>query len=83
MEIRRDHYTEALRQAATVLGGSERLARLLAVDEVQLERWLSKAEPAPLSAFLRALDVIADGPYARERRVRVGVIRGEETTPRS
>ena len=74
MELQRDRYTEALHRAAVTLGGSGRLAQFLAVDEVQIERWLSKAEPAPLSVFLRALDVIADGPYARDRRVRVAVI---------
>lgn len=78
MDARQERYTEALRQAAQALGGEVRLAGLLGVDGDQLQRWLDQKDDVPLSAFLRALGVIADGPYARERRVRVAVIRGED-----
>ena len=39
-------------------------------------RWLAGADPPPQEVFLDALDVIADGPYARpeRRRPRVAVL---------
>ena len=78
MDARQERYAEALRQAAHVLGGEERLAGRLGVDADQLQRWLAREDDVPLSAFLRALGVIADGPYARERRVRVAAIPSED-----
>lgn len=80
MEARQERYAEALRQAAHALGGEVRLAGLLGVEGDQLHRWLDGKDEVPLSAFLRALGVIADGPYARERRVRVAVIPSEDDT---
>jgi hypothetical protein len=79
MDMHRDLYTEALRRAAQTLGGDMQLARFLAVEPAQLDRWLAGDEPAPLSVFLSTLDVIADGPYAApNRRGRVAAIRPEE-----
>ena len=80
---RQERYAEALRQAAHALGGEMRLAGILRVDRDQLQRWLAGKDAVPLSAFLRALGVIADGPYAREmRRARVAVIPSETTDKR-
>jgi hypothetical protein len=60
------------------LGGEAELARLLGVEAGQLQRWLGAENDVPLSAFLRALGVIADGPFARgTRNVRVAAIRQE------
>ncbi len=78
--MHRGLYAETLRHAARTLGGARRLARFLAVDPLQLHNWMAGKEPAPLSVFLRTLDVIADGPYARERRLRVAAIPSEDDT---
>ena len=81
MAMERPSYCDALRRAAQVLGGPGKLARCLGVSHEQLERWLAGKEPAPLSVFLDTLDVIADGPYASEKRpVRVAVIASARET---
>lgn len=68
-------YAEALRNAADTAGGEQRLALLLGVAEKDIRAWLDGKAAPPLSAFLDALDIIADGPYApRRRRVRVAVL---------
>lgn len=78
MDGRQERYAEALRQAAQELGSEGRLAGVLGVETDQLHRWLDRQDDVPLSAFLRALGVIADGPYARGgRRIRVAAIRSE------
>jgi len=73
----RERYARALSQAERTLGGRERLAAALDVPPEKIAAWLSGEEVPPLEAFLRSLDVIADGPYSegRRRRIRVGVIR--------
>lgn len=72
---RKELYGEALRQAARELGGEAQLAGFLGVANDQLQRWLDREDDVPLSAFLTALGVIADGPYARgTRKVRVAAI---------
>ena len=69
-------YANALRAAASTLGGASRLAAYLGVSPQRVQAWLTGRETPPLQAFLGALDVIADGPFARQhRRVRVAVIR--------
>lgn len=80
--MHRGLYAETLRHAARTLGGAPRLAHFLAVDPVQLDDWMAGKEPAPLSVFLRTLDVIADGPYARERRIRVAAIPSDDDAAR-
>ena len=83
MDVRQERYTEALRQAALALGSEGQLAGVLGVEGVQLQRWLDREADVPLSAFLTALGVIADGPYAEGgRKVRVAAIRGETTRKR-
>jgi hypothetical protein len=80
VDARQERYAEALRLAARTLGGEPELARLLGVDAGQLQRWLDAESDVPLSAFLRALGVIADGPFASgTRNVRVAAIRQERT----
>ena len=73
----RDRYARALCEAERTRGGRERLAAVLNVPLEKIAAWLSGDEVAPLEAFLRSLDVIADGPYSQggRRRIRVGVIR--------
>ena len=83
MDGRQERYTEALRQAAHALGSEARLAIVLGVESGQVQRWLDREVDVPLSAFLGALGIIADGPYARDSgRVRVAAIRDERTRKR-
>jgi hypothetical protein len=71
----RTRYTTALSRAERALGSRARLAAFLDVPLEKVEAWLRGAEIPPLEIFLASLDVIADGPYARDaRRVRVAVI---------
>ena len=69
-------YAAALRTAADTVGGEKELAERLGVDAQNLHAWLEGNTEAPLRAFLDALDVIAAGPYSRQRgrRVRVAVL---------
>jgi len=73
----RERYARALSEAERTLGGRQRLAAALDVPLEKIAAWLAGDEVPPLEAFLRSLDVIADGPYSdgRRRRIRVGVIR--------
>ena len=76
---RQELYGRTLRQAARDLGGEAQLAGFLGVANDQLQRWLECQDDVPLSAFLTALGVIADGPYARgTRSVRVAAIRDQK-----
>lgn len=70
-----ERYLDVLLQAEEILGSRARMAAFLGVRREQIQAWLDGEEDAPLEAFLRSLDVIADGPYADGgRRVRVAVI---------
>jgi len=72
----RGRYAKALSRAEQVLGSRARMAAFFRVPQGKLDAWLAGEEEAPLEVFLRALDVIADGPYAPRgrKRVRVAVI---------
>ena len=74
----RARYSQALRAAADTLGGAARLAVYLRVPSNRLESWLAGREVPPLGAFLGALDVIADGPFAPQPHpIRVAVLPDE------
>jgi hypothetical protein len=78
----RTTYTETLACAAATIGGTDRFARYLNVPRQRLLGWLAGEEAPPNQVFLDALDVIADGPYAAERRkVRVAVVEKEPKEP--
>jgi hypothetical protein len=62
---------QTLRLAASTVGGEDRLAQYLREQPERLARWLSGKEQAPLAVFLEALDIVADGPYARFRAWRL------------
>ena len=64
-----------IREAAGVLGGRELLSAYLGVEPARVARWLSGLEPVPLTAFMSALDVIADGPFVDRRHIRVAAIK--------
>jgi len=69
-------YADMLHRAAATLGGVSRLALRLEAPPEDVRKWIAGAEEPPLAAFLEALDVVAQGPYARGfRRLRVAAIR--------
>lgn len=74
----RSRYAAALREAADTLGSTRRLAAYLKVSPQTVQGWLAGRETPPLQAFLNALDVIADGPFApQHRNVRVAILPDE------
>lgn len=70
---RQERYSRVIREAAETLGSEELFASFLGVSPEQLGRWLSGAESAPLEVFLAGLDVVARGPFARKRQIRIAV----------
>ena len=69
-------YADMLYRAAGTLGGVTRLALRLEAPPEVVRRWIAGAEEPPLAAFLEALDVVAQGPYAHGLRpIRVAAIR--------
>ena len=51
-------YTEALRRAASAIGGEERLASALNLPEPNVRSWLSGEESPPLDVYHKALDLL-------------------------
>lgn len=51
-------YAEALRRAATAIGGEEKLALALNAPQEQVRRWLSGEEPPPFAVYHQALDLL-------------------------
>lgn len=70
----RARYAKALSRAEQILGSRARMAAFFRVPPEKIEAWVAGREQPPLEVFLTSLDVIADGPYAPRRRMRVGVI---------
>ena len=69
-------YADMLHRAAATLGGVSRLAVHLAAPPEAVRKWIAGTEEPPLAAFLEALDVVAQGPYAKGRPpIRVAAIR--------
>jgi DNA-binding transcriptional regulator YdaS (Cro superfamily) len=56
--------TRTLTLALRSLGGAERLAAHLGVSESRLREWLAGRGQPPTDVYLRALDVVAKGPFA-------------------
>ena len=50
----------ALRKAARILGGEERLRALLDAPPGAFASWMQGAEPVPTSIFLMIVDFLAD-----------------------
>ena len=50
----------ALRKAARILGGEERLRALLDAPPGAFSRWMQGAEPVPTPVFLMIVDFLAD-----------------------
>lgn len=69
-------YTDMLNRAAATLGSVARLAARLGARPDAVRKWMAGEEQPPLAAFLDALDVVAQGPYAEARPpIRVAAIR--------
>ncbi len=50
----------ALRKAARILGGEERLRAVLDAPPGAFSRWMQAAEPVPQDVFLMIVDFLAD-----------------------
>jgi len=56
--------TRTLGLALRTLGSRERLAQHLGVTVERLEGWLEGRQEPPTDVYLRALDLVARGPFA-------------------
>jgi hypothetical protein len=57
--------TRTLALALRSIGSPERLAEYLGVPEAQLIEWLAGIGRPPTRIYIRALDLVARGPFAR------------------
>jgi len=55
-------HAKALKRAAEILGGRDRLREYLRVPASHLNLWMSGAEKPPLDVFLKVVDLISGGP---------------------
>jgi len=55
--------TRTLALAARTMGGLGRLAEYLDVGEDLLQEWLEGRRTPPTAVYVRALDVVAGGPF--------------------
>jgi len=53
-------YSRALRKAAELLGGRERLAKALQVPAAEIDKWIADEGKPPRDIFLRIVDLILD-----------------------
>ena len=58
-----DLQLRALRKAARILGGEQRLRDLLDAPPGAFSRWMQGAEAVPTPIFLMLVDFLADGTY--------------------
>jgi len=55
--------TRTLALALRTIGGRDRLAEYLDVSESLLQEWLEGRSDPPTLIYLRALDLVANGPF--------------------
>jgi hypothetical protein len=53
-------YSRAVRKAAELLGGREKLSRTLQVPLAEIEKWIADKGKPPREMFLRVVDLIID-----------------------
>ena len=53
-------YSRALRKAAELLGGRDKLARHLGAPQADIDKWIVGEGKPPLAVFLRVIDYIID-----------------------
>lgn len=58
---------EIITRAADAVGGEDALARLLNQDPEDVKAWAKGERLAPLSVYLKALDVLTGPPSRRQR----------------
>jgi len=56
--------TRTLALALCTIGGLARLAEYLGVQEALLQEWLEGRREPPTAIYMRALDLVARGPFA-------------------
>ena len=62
--------TRTLALASRTIGGHERLAEHLGVAEDLLQQWLDGKREPPTAIYVRALELVALGPFAAPQRGR-------------
>jgi hypothetical protein len=60
--------TRTLARALRTVGSLERLAEHLDVSPQLLQEWLDGSRQPPTRAYMRALDLVAGGPFTRGRK---------------
>jgi DNA-binding transcriptional regulator YiaG len=60
--------TRTLRRAVEVVGSPKELADTLGVSLESLAAWLAGEQALPSEIYLRALDVVSQGPHHRSPR---------------
>ena len=53
-------YSRALSRAAELLGSREKLAKVLQIPAVEIDKWIADQGKPPREVFLRIVDVILD-----------------------
>lgn len=53
-------YSRAIRKAAELLGGRDRLAKVLLVPPAEIEEWIADKARPPREVFLRVVDIVLD-----------------------
>lgn len=56
-------HTRTFRRAIDALGGIEELARALGVTVAEIDSWLRGRVAPPPGIFLKAIDIVAQGPW--------------------
>ena len=62
--------TRTLALALRTIGSLERLAQYLDVSEEDLEQWMEGRGTPPTRVYMRALDLVAGGPFSAGARKR-------------
>jgi hypothetical protein len=60
MDSMSDVYPRAVRKAAELAGGSDKLARVLQVPAEEIEKWMAGDGQPPRDVFLRVVDIIVE-----------------------
>ena len=53
-------YSRTLQKAAEAAGGQKKLARVLRVPLMELEKWIADKDEPPMAVFLKAVDMVLD-----------------------
>jgi len=53
-------YSRTMQKAAEAAGGAKKLARILRVPLMDLEKWIAGKDEPPMAVFLRAVDLVLD-----------------------